>query len=143
MQPARRVHLAGAARNPDAAWVTQQARNLSVGLTDAGTFRFLIRDRDAKYASSFDAVFASDGIQVILTPIRAPRANAFAERWVRTVRAECLNWTLVLGRRHLERVLRTYVAHYLRHEALPRPGGDGRAPPPACRSRPVKLRAAR
>jgi putative transposase len=108
----RRVHLAGAARNPDAAWVTQQARNLSVGLTDAGTFRFLIRDRDAKYASSFDAVFASDGIQVILTPIRAPRANAFAERWVRTVRAECLDWTLVLGRRHLERVLRTYVAHY-------------------------------
>jgi putative transposase len=90
----------------------QQARNLSVDLTDAGTFRFLVRDRDAKYASSFDTVFASDGIQVILTTVRAPRANAFAERWVRTVRAECLDWVVVLGRRHLERVLRIDVAHY-------------------------------
>ncbi len=72
----------------------------------------MIRDRDSKYASGFDAVFAGDGIEVILTPFRAPRANAFAERWVRTVRAECLDWTLVLGRRHLERILRIYVAHY-------------------------------
>jgi len=129
----RRVHLAGATRNPASAWVTQQARNLSFDLAGGGTFRFLIRDRDAKYASSFDTVFASDGIQVILTPVRAPRANAFAERWVRTVRAECLDWTLVLGRRHLERILRTYVAHYVRHEAPVRRealGTEGGARPP-------------
>ena len=108
----RRVHVAGATRNPDSAWVTQQGRNQSFDLTSGATFRFLIRDRDSKYASSFDAVFASDGVEVILTPFRAPRANAFAERWVRTVRAECLDWTLVFGRRHLEEILRTYVAHY-------------------------------
>jgi putative transposase len=108
----RRVRVAAATRNPDAAWVTQQARNLSFDLTHGATFRLLIRDRDSKYASSFDAVFASEGIKVILTPVQAPRANAFAERWVRTVRAECLDWMLVLGRRHLDRILRIYVAHY-------------------------------
>jgi putative transposase len=124
----RRVHLAAVTRNPDAAWVTQQARNLSFDLTDAKSFRFLIRDRDAKYASSFDAVFASEGIRVILTPVQAPRANAFAERWVRTVRAECLDWTLVLGRRHLERILRIYLAHY--NAQRPHRGLDLRTPDP-------------
>jgi transposase InsO family protein len=74
--------------------------------------RFLIRDRDSKYTKSFDAVFAAEGITTILTPFQAPTANAFAERWVQTVRRECLDWILVLGRRHLERVLREYVAHY-------------------------------
>jgi putative transposase len=108
----RRVRLAAVTRNPDAAWMTQQARNLSFDLTDSKSFRFLIRDRDSKYAASFDAVFASQGIKVILTPVQAPRANAFAERWVRTVRAECLDWMLVLGRRHLDRILRIYLAHY-------------------------------
>jgi putative transposase len=122
----RRVHMAGATRNPNAAWVTQQGRNLSFDLTGGGTFRFLIRDRDSKYASSFDAVFASEGIEVILTPVRAPRANAFAQRWVRTVRAECLDWTLVLGRRHLERILRIYVAHY--NAQRPHRGLDLRTP---------------
>jgi hypothetical protein len=82
----------------------------------------------AKYASSFDAVFASEGIEVILTPVQAPRANAFAERWVRTVRAECLDWTLVLGRRHLDRVLRIYVAHY--NTQRPHRGLDLRTPDP-------------
>jgi putative transposase len=104
----RHVHLAGATRHPNAAWVTQQARNLS----ELAPLRFLIRDRDSKCTKSFDAVFAAEGITTILTPFQAPRANAFAERWVRTVRQECLDWTLVLGRRHLERVLRVYLAHY-------------------------------
>ncbi|HYV02388.1 MAG TPA: integrase core domain-containing protein, partial [Actinomycetota bacterium] len=98
--------------HPDSGWVTQAARNLSWDLPGRERFRYLIRDRDSKYTRSFDAVFAADGIQAILTPVRAPRANAFAERWVRTARRECLDWTLVLGRRHLERALRAYVAHY-------------------------------
>jgi len=128
-------------RNPDSVWVTQQGRNLCFNLTRNGAFRFLIRDRDSKDASSFDAVLASDGVEVILTPFRAPRANAFAERWVTTVRAECIDWTLVLGRRHLERILRTYVAHYNArgpHRGLdlrvPDPVQDPPAPLPGARS---------
>ena len=109
----RRVHVAGATRTPDSAWVTQQARNFSGDLAGRQVaFRFLIRDRDSKYTSGFDEVFRCDGTRVIRTPIRAPRANAFAERWVRTVRTECLDWMLILGRRHLERVLSVYVMHY-------------------------------
>ena len=107
----RRVHLAGCTSNPSGAWVTQQARNLSfTGLLER--MRFLIHDRDSKFTAAFDAVFRSDGITVIHTPIRAPQANAYAERFVRTVRAECLDWILILGRRHLERVLRIYTTHY-------------------------------
>ena len=74
--------------------------------------RFLIQDRDSKFSGAFDEVFRSEGIEAILTLIRAPQANAYAERFVRTVRPECLDWLLILGRRHLERGLRTYVAHY-------------------------------
>ena len=92
--------------------MTQQARNLSFHLSERGPFRVLIRDRDSKYVRSFDAVFSADGIGVVLTPFRAPRANAFAERWVRTVRRECLDRTLVLGWRHLDRMLRECVAQY-------------------------------
>jgi putative transposase len=116
----RRIHLAGCTANPTAAWVTQQARNLSfTGLFDR--MRFLIHDRDSKFSAAFDEVFRSEGIQVIHTPVRAPQANAYAERFVRTIRAECLDWLLIVGRRHLERVLRIYIAHYDRerpHRAL-------------------------
>jgi putative transposase len=107
----RRVHLAGCTTNPTGAWVTQQARNLSfTGLFDR--MRFLIHDRDSKFSGAFDEVFRSEGIQVIYTPIRAPQANAHAERFIRTIRAECLDSLLIFDRRHLEHVLRTYVQHY-------------------------------
>jgi putative transposase len=109
----RRVVLAGVTAHPDTAWVTQQARNVAIGLDDRGvSIRFLLRDHDAKFSRGFDDVFGSEGGQVLRAPIRAPKANAYAERWVQTVRAECLDWTLVLGRRHLLRLLRRYVRHY-------------------------------
>ena len=91
--------------------------------------KFLIRDRDAKFTASFDEVFSSEGIRVIKTPVRSPRANAYAERWVRTVRTECLDQLLVLGRGHLERVLRQYVSHY--NEQRPHRGIDLGVPVPA------------
>jgi len=109
----RRLHILGVTRNPDSAWVTQQARNLAVGEGLHG-IRFAIRDRDSKFSGPFDEVLRSEGVKIVKTPIRAPRANAHAERWIRTARAECLDWILVLGRRHLERVLRTYAFHYNR-----------------------------
>ena len=106
----------------DSAWVTQQARNLVMDLDGhSPAIRFLIRDRDAKFSGPFDAVLRSEGIRVIRTPIQAPNANAHAERLIETIRAECLDWTLILGRRHLDWTLRTYVEHYNRqrpHRAL-------------------------
>jgi transposase InsO family protein len=118
----RRIHLSPATAHPDSAWVTQQARNLVMDL-DAGAprVRFLIRDRDSKYSRSFDTVLRSEGMRVIRTPFRAPNANAHAERAIETIRTECLDWTLILGRRHLDRTLRTYTDHYNRqrpHRAL-------------------------
>jgi putative transposase len=107
----RRVWLAGCTTNPTGGWVTQQARNLSLDFAEHGA-RFLIRDRDSKHSRSFDEVFRSDGIRTVKTPVRAPKANAIAERFVRTVRSECLDWLLILNHRHLERVLRVYVDHY-------------------------------
>jgi putative transposase len=132
----RRVHLAGCTTNPTGAWVTQQARNLGfTGLFERT--RFLVHDRDSKFSRAFDEVFRSEGIAVIETSIRAPQANAYAERFVRTVRAECLDWLLIVGRRQLETVLRIYTAHYNRERphrglALLSPDSTNAHPPPTC-----------
>ena len=123
----RRVHVLGVTRTPDSAWVTQQARNLAVGERLRGV-RYVIRDRDTKFSGPFDEVFRSEGARIIKTPVRAPRANAHAERWIRTARAECLDWMLVLGRRHLERALRIYTAHY--NQARPHRGLELKTPEP-------------
>jgi transposase InsO family protein len=136
----RQVRLVGVTDHPSGPWVVQRARELSMERereTAEGTMpRFLIRDRDSKFTRAFDDVFASDGIQTIKTPVQAPNANAFAERWVRTVREECLDWMLIWGRRHLERVLDEYVRHYndeRPHRGLelrpPRSDGTGSASP--------------
>jgi putative transposase len=112
----RRVYLAGVTANPDGAWVTQQARNLLLALGERGRrVDFLVRDRDAKFSRAFDDVFCSEGAKVLVTPVRAPTANAYAERWVGTVRVECLDWLLIVGRGHLEQVLHVYVQHYNQH----------------------------
>ena len=96
--------------------MTQQAREISWTLQERRTpLRFLIRDRDSKFTRDFDTVFRSEGIEIIRTPVRAPKANAIAERFVRTARAECLDWLLIVNRRHLERVLRVFVDHYNSH----------------------------
>jgi hypothetical protein len=109
----RLVWLGGVTAHPTGEWVTQQARNLAMALTERTTcVKVLIRDRDAKFVAGFDTVFGADGVRVVKTPVRSPRANAYAERWVRSVRAECLGWILIWNRRHLERVLSAYVAHY-------------------------------
>jgi putative transposase len=102
----RRIEFVASTANPDGRWITQQARNLAMQLGDDQPFRFLIHDRDAKFCHAFDEVFRSEGITVIRTPIQAPNANAHAERWVRTLRADCLDRILILGRRHLDHVLR-------------------------------------
>jgi putative transposase len=102
----RRVHVAGVTANPNAAWVTQQARNLLPVLEERGRrVRVLVRDRDATFCRTFDDVVGSEDAQLVLTPVQAPNANAYAERWIRTVRAECLDWLLIVGCGHLERVL--------------------------------------
>jgi putative transposase len=130
----RRVHVAGVTSNPGGSWVTQQARNL-VGGWDTFPFRFLIRDRDSKYSGGFDEVFASEGAKVIRIPVKAPLANAFAERFVGTLRLECLDRILIFGRRHLESVLKSYIVHYDGHR--PHRSLDMSSPVP--KSPPVKF----
>ena len=104
-----------------------------IQLGDEQPFRFLVHDRDAKFSYAFDEVFRSEGIRVIRTPIQAPNANAHAERWVRTLRTDCLDRILILGRRHLEQVLRVYRQHYNEHRphrALRLLPPNGRDPTP-------------
>ena len=112
----RRVWIGGVTAHPDAAWVTQQARNLASQLVDDEFEpKFLLRDRDTKYIASFDEVFASAGAHILQTPIRAPNVNAHAERFIRSLRSECLDHLLIVGERHLDRVVRSYAWHYNRH----------------------------
>jgi putative transposase len=128
----RRVWLAGCSTNPTGAWVTQQARNLGLDLADHGA-RFLIRDRDNKYTGAFDEVFRSGGIRVVKMPMRAPQANAVAERFVRTVRGEMSGLAADRHRRHLARVLRIFVEHYNTqrpHRALKLHAPQRAEPPP-------------
>jgi putative transposase len=131
----RRVHIAGITAHPTGTWVTQQARNLLMDLGDqAEQFRFLIRDRDSKFTVAFDTVFASADIRIIRTPVRAPRANAITERWMGTLRRECLDHLLITGPRHLAVVLREFVEHYNTHRphrSLQQLPPAGRTPPPA------------
>ena len=106
----------GITANPTGEWATQQARNIIETFVDrAEPIRFLIHDRDSKFTAGFDEVFRSDGIRTIRTPVRAPRANAFIERWIGTVRRECLDRILIVNRRHLERVLPAYIRHSNKH----------------------------
>ena len=108
----RRVHLAGCTAHPDGEWVTQQARQVTWPVAErANPVHFLIRDRDRTFTSGFDAVFEAEHIRIVRTPSQAPQANAFAERFVRTARAECLDWLLILNARHLERTITVFIDH--------------------------------
>jgi transposase InsO family protein len=134
----RRVHLAGITAHPTGEWATQQARNLMMNLEGrADGFKFLIRDRDAKFTAAFDAVLTAAGIRIVKTPVRAPRANAIAERWIASARRECLDRMLITSERHLRLVLDEYADHYNMHRphrALQQAAPAGRPHPPARRA---------
>jgi putative transposase len=137
----RRVHLAGLTEHPDGAWRAQQARNLVFSLSERERpLEFLIRDNDGKFTRAFDTVFNAEDVHVIHTPVRAPKANAVAERFVGTVRRECLDWLLIVNRRHLQHVLREFVDHYnchRPHRALGLAPPEPRHPPPTRTSPPA------
>lgn len=129
----RRVQVCGITTNPTGEWVTQQARNVVAAFEDHGReVRHIIRDRDTKFVRPFDDVWRSIGAKVICTPVRAPDANAYAERWIGSARRECLDHLLIVGPGHLARVLDAYVTHYNRH----RPHRGLRLLPPQPRSHP-------
>jgi putative transposase len=112
----RQVHILGVTANPTGAWTAQQARNLLMDLGErADHLKFLIRDRDSKFTRVFDDVFAGNGMRIIRTPPRSPRANSFAERYVGTLRRECLDHLLIYGEQHLRRILAEYSWHYNAH----------------------------
>jgi transposase InsO family protein len=125
----RKIEYVACASNPDGAWMMQQARNLLMNLDDRRQRpRFLIHDRDAKFSRAFDAIFHGEGIRVIRTPLQAPNANAHVERWVGSLRRECLDRLLIFSRRQLERVIHIYVRHY--NERRPHRALDLQAPDP-------------
>ena len=112
----RRVHILGVTAHPTGAWTAQQARNLLMDLGErAAQFRFLIRDRDSRFTAAFDDVLAGNGVRIIKAPVRSPRANSYAERYVGTLRRECLDHLLAYGERHLRRILAEYAQHYNEH----------------------------
>jgi len=130
----RRVWLLGVTAHPDGQWVAQCGRNLMMDLGDRATrFSYLIRDRDSKFTAAFDAVFTAEAIRIVRTPVRAPRANAVAERWIGSLRRELLDRTLIINRSHLERVLGVYLDHYNTH----RPHRSLRQAPPVPRPTPT------
>ena len=144
----RRIEYFACTSRPNTAWTLQQARNLLMELDDRDRrVRFLIHDRDAKFPPAFDALLASEKIKIIRTPVRAPNANAHMERWVGSVRRECLDRLLIVGRRQLEHVLRVYVRHYNRHRPhraldLTPPDSSTRSPARAA-SKPQDLQVSR
>jgi transposase InsO family protein len=112
----RRTHLIGVAAHPTGAWTTQAARNLLMDLADrASAIKFLLRDRDSRFTTAFDAVFTGDGIRILTSPPRAPRANAICERMIATLRRELLDRILIVNERHLRRILAVYLQHFTPH----------------------------